>query len=161
VIGPKGIKGKPTWLLLFRGESQGTACPHQSERGRLATVITPQAQCRVPRAVENLAVHGPVQGRQPVLRGAPQAGVVPHDLLRLPVQEHHDIAPQPNPLPKALGMSMPHHACGCVGRGLAAGQRPLRLQAQLGRHQQVRLSHQTPHPLFVDRQLGHQTLVGP
>jgi hypothetical protein len=93
-------------------------------------------------------------------RGALQAGVVPHDLFRIPVQDYDDIDPA-KPAHQDLGHVDAPPFIRLRRPGFAAGRRPLGFQAQIGRDQEVMRPHEPQDAFLIDRQLGREAQVGP
>lgn len=60
---------------------------HETQRRRLAAVVGHQIEATPTRPLRELMIHRLIQGGQPVPGPGPQSGVVPHDLLCVPVQQ--------------------------------------------------------------------------
>jgi hypothetical protein len=139
---------------------QRVACLHECHRGRLTAVVAHQREAFLARAVRELAVHGHVQGGQPLVRPTLQAGMVPHNGLGLPVEHDDEIYPT-----KAFHQDFGHiDAPSLVGLHRfrhAPHRRPLGFELHIGADQQVVLPHQPQHSLLVHRPLLHEPQVGP
>jgi hypothetical protein len=62
-------------------DSQGPTGPHEGPRGGLTAVVTHQRKPLVLGAFRELVLHGHIQGREPMLRCAPDPSIVADDRL--------------------------------------------------------------------------------
>ena len=110
---------------------QRPACLHERHRGGLTAVVAHQREAWLAHAGRELAVHGHVQGGQPLRCTTLQAGLVPHAGLGLP-GEHAEASDPANAFHQHCGHSAPPHSWGCVGcGGLRIGVRLARLNRTL------------------------------
>jgi hypothetical protein len=139
-------------------DPQGLACLHECRCGGLTAVVTHQEHTLPPSSGRALTVHRHIQGDQPLPYDAGDAGIVPHDLFRVPVQDQDDIDPA-----RALYQDLSHVDPPSLVRSceVCSGSVPRGLQATVRPDQEVMLPHQTQNALFVDHTLLHKAQVCP
>jgi hypothetical protein len=150
--------------IMVTGEGllnlQRRTSSHKGRRGGLAAMVTHRRQALATGPAGELAVRGHVHCGQPVPRGALQAGIVPHALLRLPVQDHNNRDPA-----EALDHDLAHlNAPPLIGFGRRRfmGYRgTLGFQPAVGRPQEMVLPHQAQKPLLVDLEVLDEVEVRP
>jgi hypothetical protein len=92
---PLGVRIGLGIIIACKGllDPKGSTGSHEARRGRLTAVGTHQRQPLAPGAPRELAIDGHIQGREPMLRRAAYAGIVPDDCLGVPVEHNHDVDP--------------------------------------------------------------------